>query len=198
MRPNTRSFLPNDLHLRQTYDRRPTQIVGITQQRGAAKPVETVCSQRFSSPMAPGWVPAVLRSRICMSYGNDRQSRACAAGLAAATCGWHLARVGASVISVQLDRDVRGSVFVQAAGCRDEIARPDLKPAGTNGPRGPGFQSSAAAREAPLCGSCGPHSGTGAAAQPRPTNGILVAMMVMNCTLVSSGRLAIVRTACPT
>ena len=27
--------------------------------------------------------------------------------------------------------------------------------------------------------------------QPRPTNGILVAMMVMNCTLASSGRLAI-------
>ena len=28
------------------------------------------------------------------------------------------------------------------------------------------------------------------AVYPRPTNGILVAMMVMNCTLVSSGRLA--------
>jgi hypothetical protein len=27
-------------------------------------------------------------------------------------------------------------------------------------------------------------------AQPRPMNGILVAMMVMNCTLASSGRLA--------
>ena len=27
-------------------------------------------------------------------------------------------------------------------------------------------------------------------AQPRPTNGIFVAMMVMNCTLASSGRLA--------
>src|SRR5215831_3186322 len=33
---------------------------------------------------------------------------------------------------------------------------------------------------------------------PRPTNGILVAMMVMNSTLVSSGRFAMCRTASPT
>src|SRR5262245_17222234 len=34
--------------------------------------------------------------------------------------------------------------------------------------------------------------------QPRPMNGILVAMMVMNCTLVSSGRFAMCSTAAPT
>ena len=34
-----------------------------------------------------------------------------------------------------------------------------------------------------------------ASCQPRPTNGILVAMMVMNCTLASSGRLAMESTA---
>src|SRR4029077_2255733 len=33
---------------------------------------------------------------------------------------------------------------------------------------------------------------------PRPMKGILVAMMVMNCTLVSSGRFAMCSTAAPT
>jgi len=33
---------------------------------------------------------------------------------------------------------------------------------------------------------------------PRPMNGILVAMMVMNCTLLSSGSSAMCSTACPT
>src|SRR3546814_14239756 len=38
----------------------------------------------------------------------------------------------------------------------------------------------------------------GGSAQPRPTKGIFVALTVRNCTLTSSGRLAMKRTACDT
>jgi hypothetical protein len=144
-----------------------------------------------------------------MSYENGRQSHACAARFSAPACGWsRLARACAPAISERLyrgypragaraGRRLSGRDGREAGprfgSCRNGPGR--TGPGG--GPAGVAMRIVRSAQRERIGRSCRPPL-LPPAAQPRPTNGILVAMMVMNCTLVSSGRLAIVSTAWPT